>query len=312
MIRLLFIRYPCALFLLLIVQAGYSQLSFHAGNYEAGISVSPSNFLGDLGGTSGKGGAFLKDNNLSNTKILVGAHLTLYPTSWSGIRLAVTYGSIAGDDALIKGSGGEEESRKARNLDFKSKISEAYIAVEFFPTVFLENDASDVFHKIRPYMLIGAGVFHFDPQGKDPATGKWVSLKELHTEGEGFAEYPYRKNYKLTQVNIPMGVGLKYFLNSEVSLSVEFLTRKTFTDYIDDVSGIYIDKDLFYKYLPLDKAILANRMYDKSVSPANRNAGEVRGNNKNMDAYYSTGLKLSFMLGNDRFNTRYTRCPVRI
>ncbi len=53
---------------------------------------------------------------------------------------------------------------------------------------------------------------------------------------KGFAEYPDRKVAKLTQMNIPMGVGVKYFLNDKVSLSAEVIHRQTNTDQIDAVS----------------------------------------------------------------------------
>lgn len=287
----------------------YSQVSFNFGIAEAGVSLSPSNFLGDLGGNPGKGGAFLKDNNISNTKLLIGGHFSVYPSEWIGIRLSLTHGTIAGDDALIKAQGGLEEARKARNQSFKSKINEVVLVTELYPTVFLEEDATELAHKIRPYVLLGVGVFHFNPQGKDPVNGDWINLKELHTEGEGFPEYPERKNYKLTQINIPLGIGIKYYLNDKVSVSAEFILRKTFTDYLDDVSTTYIDNNLFYKNLPLNTAIVANRMYDKSVGFANRNAGDKRGSSDNKDSYYSTGIKFSFRLGSSVSDGNYLRCP---
>lgn len=307
-----FLRYGCVLLLLFVLSSptSFAQLSFNYKKYEAGITFSPSNLLGDLGGNAGRGGTLLKDNNLANTKVLVGGHLSMFPVEWCGIRLSATYGTISGDDALIKGKGGEEESRKARNLNFKSKILELLVAAEFYPTVFLEEDATKHFHKLRPYIIAGIGAFHYNPQGLDPASGDWVNLKQLHLEGQGFTEYPERKNYKLNQFNIPLGIGIKFFLNEKVSISTEMLLRKTFTDYLDDVSTTYIDKDLFYKHLTLDRAILATRMYDKSVSAANRNAGETRGKSSNMDAYYTAGLKFSFLLGRNK-SRDYLRCPVK-
>lgn len=289
--------------------SSFSQISLSIRSIEAGISISPSNFLGDLGGNYGKGGPFLKDNNISNTKILAGAHVSVYPGHLFGARLAVTYGTIAGDDANIDGRGGLEEARKARNQNFKSKIKEAFIAAEFFPTVLLEQDPTDVFHKFRPYFLAGAGVFHYNSQGLDPATGEWVYLKPLHTEGQGFAEYPERKEYKSTQFNIPLGFGIKYFLSEDVNLSLEIISRKTFTDYIDDVSTTYIDKDLFYNYLPLNTAILANRMYDKTAGSLNRSGDSKRGTSTNMDSYYSAGFKLSYRIGGQGDYRGSIKCP---
>lgn len=308
--KLYFFTNRCFLLILSILLLNTSYGQFNYGAFEAGIIVAPSNFLGDLGGNPGKGGPFLKDNNFSMTRMIAGAHISYHPTDWYGIRLAANYGSIAGDDAIIKGEGGLEEARKIRNLNFRSKIAEAYLAAELYPTVFLEADPSDRLHKFRPYGIIGVGVFHFNPQGVDPQTGDWVNLKTLHTEGQGFPEYPTRKNYRLTQVNMPLGFGIKYFINDRVSIGFDIITRKTFTDYIDDVSTDYIDNNLFYKNLPLNVAIVANRMYDKSAASANRNAGEKRGTSSHNDAYYAGGIKLSIRFGDINPFLSSSRCPV--
>lgn len=282
---------------------------------EAGITVAPSNFLGDLGGNIGRGTTFLKDNNFQLTKMMFGGFFAYHPSEWLGFRVAVNIGTLEGDDAIIKGKGGLEEARRIRNSNFKSSLKEAFVAAEIYPTVFLEYDQQDVFHKIRPYGLIGVGVFNFNPKGSDPLTGNWVELKSLKTEGQGFPEYPDRKEYKLTQINIPMGIGVKYFVNEKTSLSLEVIHRKTFTDYIDDVSTRYIDPALFYQYMPLQQAQLAERMANKSSDPLNNGLGyapgKKRGTASNNDAYYSFGFKLGIRLGGgDRWDNS-TRCPVR-
>ena len=303
-----FLWNKCTLLLLtLFTNQAFSQLEGRI--VEAGITVAPSNFLGDLGGNAGAGKPFLKDNNFSMTRMMVGAHVAYHPAEWYALRLSANYGSIAGDDAVIKGKGGLEEARKIRNLNFRSRIAEVYVAGEFYPTAFLEADATDRVHKLRPYGVAGIGVFSFNPKGKDPQTGEWVNLHALHTEGQGFPEYANRKNYSLTQVNIPLGVGIKYFLNDRVSIGFEVITRKTFTDYIDDVSTTYIDNNLFYKYMPLNVAVVANRMYDKSVSAANRNSGEKRGTSGHSDSYYAGGIKLNLALGAIGSALSNMRCP---
>jgi hypothetical protein len=283
--------------------------------FEAGITLGPSNFLGDLGGNVGKGTNGLKDNNFAVTKLTYGIWLSYQPDEWFGFRLALNKGTLEGDDAIIKGKGGLEEARRYRNSNFRSKLSEAFILAEVYPTVFFEYEPTDIFHKLRPYLMAGVGVFHFNPQGTDPATGQWVDLKPLRTEGQGFPEYPNRKEYKLTQLNVPWGVGVKYFLSESVNLSLEVIRRTTFTDYIDDVSTQYVDPSAFYSNLPLAQAQIAERMANKSGDPAipstRYQPGSKRGNEKNNDSYYSVGIKLGFRLSSgDRWNNS-TRCPVR-
>ncbi|MBS1564020.1 MAG: outer membrane beta-barrel protein [Bacteroidetes bacterium] len=278
------------------------------GYAEAGFTIGPTNFLGDLGGNLGKGTTFIKDNNFSTTKIMVGAHITFYPRDWYGIRINMNFGSLEGDDAVIKGKGGYEEARRIRNQNFKTSIFETMVAGEIFPTVVLEEDPSDTYHKLRPYGVVGLGFFHFNPQGQDPATGQWVYLRPLHTEGQGFKEYPDRKEYSLWQMNVPLGIGIKYFMSDNFSLGLEVIHRKTFTDYMDDVSTSYIDPQLFYNYLPASTAAQAARMADKRLQ-GQGGIGNQRGNSKNNDSYYSFGLKLGWRIGGgDRWGNS-TRCP---
>jgi hypothetical protein len=296
--------------------SSFGQYGESTSFFEAGITIGPSNFLGDLGGNMGKGTTFLKDNNIQMTKLMFGGYLTYQPNEWLGFRLAANFGSIEGDDAIIKPKGGLEEARYRRNSNFRSKIQEVFLVAELYPTVFFEYEPSDVFRKFRPYAVIGVGAFHFNPQGTDPQTGNWVNLKPLRTEGQGFAEFPDRKEYKLTQINVPMGVGIKYFANETFSVALEVIHRKTFTDYIDDVSTSYIDPALFYNYMPLQQAQLAERMANKSNLVAGNAAfvaGQKRGTPSNNDAYYSIGVKLGFRLaGNSEKRWRNsTRCPVR-
>jgi len=210
-----------------------------------------------------------------------------------------------------------EEARFDRHLDFKSNIIEGFLAAEIYPTALLEDDPSSLMGRLRPYAVIGIGVFHFNPQGSyiDPNTGQatWVYLRPLHTEGQGFPEYPDRKEYGLTQLNIPIGVGIKYYISQNVNLSLELIHRKTFTDYIDDVSTTYIDPSLFYAHLSPSQAQIADAIYNKSplrtTDPINYGPGGKRGDTKQKDAYFTLGFKLGIRLTSDREWRNSTRCP---
>jgi hypothetical protein len=211
-------------------------------------------------------------------------------------------------------------TRLDRNLGFQSKIIEGTLMAEFYPTVFLEEDPDDVVARLRPYGVLGLGVFHFNPQGSyhDPNTGQtyWVDLQPLHTEGEGFPEYPDRKNYTLTQLNIPMGVGVKYFFSESVNLSFEIIHRKTFTDYIDDVSTTYVDPKLFYKYLSPTLAPIAAAMANKSplqnVAGSGYGVGGKRGDPTHNDAYFTAQFKLAIRIGANSASRwrNSTHCPL--
>ncbi len=309
-----------------VMYKSYSQ-GFIFGNdkikWEVGLNFGPSFFLGDLGGNAGKGThVFTKDLNLEFTKLMKGAYITVYPTKWFGLRLAGGLTFLEGDDAVINTTGLDELYRKQRNLDFRTNVWELNACVEIFPTMLFSNDPENE-PRLRPYGLIGVGVFNFNPQGSLTAANgnkSWYYLHPLRTEGQGMAEYPDRKPYQLTQLNIPMGCGLKYYISDRVNAGVEYLYRKTFTDYIDDVSTTYVDYRNFAKYLPAQEASLATKLSDKAngiIFPGMTRfaAGEQRGDLKHGDTYFSVVLKIGFRLGPiyessfARSAARQTRCP---
>ncbi|HNK28202.1 MAG TPA: hypothetical protein PKG65_04730 [Ferruginibacter sp.] len=290
--------------------------------WEVGFNFGPSFFMGDLGGNSGKGTNNLKDINFEFTKFMKGAFVTMYPKNWIGIRLAGDYTYLEGDDAIINTTGIDELWRKQRNLDFKTTILEGYLAIELFPTMLFSRN-SEYEPRLRPYVMGGVGVFHFNPQGSltDAAGNKtWYYLHPLRLEGQGMPEYPASKPYKLTQMNIPFGGGLKFFMSDRINVSLEFLYRKTFTDYIDDVSQRYIDVNYYNKYLTPQEANLAYRLSDKAkgiIWPGMTRypAGSQRGDLKDYDTYFSLVMKAGIRLGPiyesafAKRAARQTRCP---
>jgi hypothetical protein len=290
--------------------------------YEIGLNVGPMNFLGDLGGTRGRGQTFLKDNNYQMYRLMKGITVNLIPNEVITFRVAVNVGTLEGADSIIQGKGGLEEARRARNQHFKSPLFEAFAATEIYPTALLEEDPTDVVHKLRPYGLIGVGVFKFNPQAQYTApdgSTKWVDLQPLKTEGQGMSKYPQRKEYDLTQINIPYGIGVKYFVTERFTLALEIVNRKTFTDYVDDVSTTYIaDQDFYDHFGAGETADIARQVANMSTiltGGLNRPgyaAGDKRGTATNNDAYYATTFKLGMRLGRDGGSNyrNQTRCPV--
>jgi hypothetical protein len=292
---------------------------------EIGLNFGPTFFLGDLGGHRGKGTTFIKDVNLPLTKLMKGAFISFYPSEWLGFRVAAQYTYVEGKDEIIKTTGEDELYRKQRNLNFKSNMFEAYAAIEIYPSMLLNRYNEEYEPKIRPYGFIGVGMFTFNPKGSiTDQNGKttWYDLHPLHTEGQGFSEYKSRKQYALTQLNIPLGGGIKYIASERVNLAIELLYRKTFTDYIDDLSTDYIDPNLFDKYLTPARAVVAKQIFDKAFTsyvPGSPRfvPGYQRGNPVNNDAYFSFVLKLGVRVGGTyagsfrRHTSNQSRCPSR-
>jgi hypothetical protein len=211
-----------------------------------------------------------------------------------GLRFETTFGKVQAADSLNNGKAGT----KLRNLNFTSSIKEFAVIGELHPLMLFDaNNAAP----LSPYILAGIGWFSFDPQTY--YQGRWIDLQTLHTEGEGFAEYPNVHNYKLSQLNIPVGVGVKYELSPIVSLRGEFVYRFLFTDYLDDVSKNYIDPALFAKYLSPANAVLAQALYSRrnEIQPNYiTTPGTERGDPHHNDSYYSFNIKLSVTLGRQR------------
>lgn len=282
------------------------------GKVEAGIGLGPLFFLGDLGGNLGKGTTLVKDVNLPITNVSKGLFFNVAPAEWIGFRLAFNSGRLQGADSLIHDKGGWELYRKVRNLHFRSKLTEAYAAIEFYPTVFFEQ-YEGLAKKLRPYGVIGLGVFKFNPQAlyySPNGTSRWVDLQPLRTEGQGMREYPDRLMYKLTQMEVPMGVGAKYYLNDNLYIGMEVLHRKTFTDYIDDVSTTYINPDLFDVYLTPENAAVAKQVYYRGYNSTSRpDDGSMRGQRKNNDAFFSTLVRCGWRFSNNTSTPEQMRCP---
>ena len=260
--------------------------------HELSISLGANNFLGDLGGNQGAGKTFVKDYMLKTIRPLVGFSYAFYPENWYKLTFGLNVTQVNGADSLIKNTGELERWRVYRNLSFRSNITEAYVGAEIYLRSLI--DKYHTVHKLDPFVNIGIGLFHFNPQTK--YRGQWVDLEPLHLEGQGFAEYPDRKQYSLTQIYIPFSIGLKYYLDDHFAISGGVNFRKTFTDYIDDVSTAYIDPSLFYKYLAPDKAALATQLYQRSLRPEKVKPGVDRGHKGN-DSYVSIFFTLSFVFG---------------
>lgn len=296
-------------------------ISFKNGKYELGVGIGPSFFLGDLGGGTGTGKTFIKDLDIPMAKLAKGIYFNFYPSEWLGLRIGLNKSHLEGSDDQVNLDGGREYSRWRRNQYFQSEIFEAYFGVEIYPTVLIEK-YDGLRGKIRPYGIAGVGGFHFNPKGyyyPDPADEKskiLVELKPLRLEGQGMAEYPDRKEYKLTEIEIPMGAGFKYYFKENIYIGMEILHRKTFTDYIDDVSTKYIDPINFQKYLDASDVPIAIQLYNREPfrNISRPTIGRQRGDPKEMDSFFSTTIRMGWRInGNNSPSARarkQLKCPV--
>jgi hypothetical protein len=264
-----------------------------------------SNYLGDIGANSSLSDQFLKNNHFTNQTFMYGISLTKNWREAVGLRFSYHAGKVAGSDSDVPYKDPNDVSYDIykRNLDFTTKLSEWSAMIEIYPFKILNRKKGLFQSALQPYGLLGIGRFTFNPQGSyyDEISQDYVfvDLAPLKTEGQGMVEYADRKPYQLTQTNIPFGVGINYLLGAKTSMSFEFVGRKLFTDYLDDVSTTYIDPSVYRNYFSGEDLEIAQLMTNKSaiIDPNQPyGVGGQRGNSKNNDFYYSFNIKLNIQI----------------
>jgi hypothetical protein len=217
-----------------------------------------------------------------------GGHLNTFTRPAAGVvfrhnfnmRLAMAanafFGSVEGIDARSSSF-----QTQQRNLSFRSRMYELGARFEFN---FLEYRIGNDKYDFTPFMFLGIAAFNMNPRAS--IGGDWVALQPLKTEGQS-------KGYLRTQVSIPFGAGFRLNLAKRIGLVADWGLRKTFTDYIDDVSTVYASPAVL-------GSPIAIALADRSLNADNvSNVGKQRGNPRAKDWYSFIGLTLTFQL-NDK------------
>jgi hypothetical protein len=184
-------------------------------------------------------------------------------------RLHAFKGELKGDDSFWP-------SNQWRGLNFNSTLIEAggQFEVNFYD--FFIGSKRDFW---TPYIFGGVSYFYFKPYGN--VQGSLVELRTLGTEGQNSG---VKRSYFYNQVSIPFGMGIKLSLNKLFGMGFEWGLRKTFTDYLDDVSGKY--------YMNLQGSTTATLDQLASDPALNHNAGMQRGNPGDKDWYAFAAVSL--------------------
>ena len=130
-------------------------------------------------------------------------------------RAAITAGMIGASEKPIDAFGAE------RNASFDLFLFEASTVMEYH---FLNWRDSKRFVRFTPYMFAGLGLFGIS--GNENKTAEYSNI----------------------QPAIPFGLGIKYVYNPKWYFSLEFGARKTFFDYLDDVSEGDPSRKKTYQY----------------------------------------------------------------
>lgn len=270
-----------------------------SGQYsDFGVGLGFSTYWGDLNNSS------FMNNYIYNSGLAIqGSYRYMYRHKL-GLRVNGTLGSFRGHDKRS-----DLEWQRLRNLSFKSHLIELVILGEYYPLGFNTTPGARFF---APFFTLGAGLFHFDP--KTVYRGNEIRLQPLGTEGQGLPGY--HDKYRLTQWAIPFGGGIKFILTETLNLGIEVIIRRTFTDYIDDVSNIYLNYDEHSEARGNSVAAqISNRMneYIGQEEPVRLATGTKRGGPDVDDYYITTMFSLHMLItdhkGAKRIGPNRVNCP---
>lgn len=308
-----------------------NKTTFRRNVYNAvGLSLNAFNYYGDLSPSPKK-----ISTDLSLTRPAIGVSFVHRFGPRYQLVGSFMYGGIRGSDEKSADRNDEENGvfRYNRNLSFRNRIKELSVVAQID---LFENNATYI-SRVRgtPYIYAGLAVFHHNPQAQAPGTdasgrptgqaGKWVDLQPLGTEGqfanlqEGDANYGL-KPYKRIQVAIPFGLGVRFRLTDLIDIAGEFGFRYTFTDYLDDVSGNYVDLGAFgdntlaaamsyrsnevatpnYTYTGRD-----GRTYNVVAGYGSEYTDNIRGNNSDKDLYMVTTIRATYIIGKNYHRAKF-------
>ncbi|MCB0410722.1 MAG: hypothetical protein KDD29_10920, partial [Flavobacteriales bacterium] len=161
---------------------------------EVFIMMGSSHFLGDLGGRDRKGTDFSPvDLDFNMTRTAFGAGYRYQYRKWINFAGTFNWSILKGDDAST-----QDIYRNNRNLNFKNNVLELTPRVEigYFETRLrnrytIKRSLSQKKLKVNwsYFAYTGVSVFYHNPKGKD-ASGAYVKLYPLHTEGQGLPGGP--------------------------------------------------------------------------------------------------------------------------
>jgi hypothetical protein len=265
------IKYLAGIFL-----ASFLSLQGLAQQVEYGVNGFGTSYFGELNNSS---------TFLYNIRYGGGVHVRRHLSPWWSLRGDVNWARIAGADNV------QGVTTNFRNLSFRSNVVEfaAVMEYRFREIGHRRND-----YKMTPYLFGGVNLFRFNPQAQ--LNGEWYDLKPLSTEGQGLIEYPDAQPYALTQLGVPFGLGLRWALNRKWRLSVEAGYRYTYTDHLDDVSGVYVNADILRANRGPEAPLLADRRQEFSGGVPPAEPGAMRGSPRDRDAFMYVGFSLSYVV----------------
>ena len=273
------------------LQAQNPRSSKKTNALDFGIYLGGSNYLGEL-----------TANALpvwSETNLAGGAMVRYNIGSTFSLRAAAMYMRVSGDDKNFE----DDPFRSRRNLSFRSNIFEFSGGFEWNILGWQETRKS---FASSPYLFASIAVFRFNPEAYfeympgihdpslEPQDGKWIELQPLSTEAQETTQNNNEKRYPLTQVSIPLGLGYKFQVSDHWTFGFEVGVRKTFTDYLDDISTKYWDDQIVLGSGGPMALALKDRSREVGAEPFQE--FDLRGNDRTKDWYMFAGINITYRI----------------
>ncbi len=216
--------------------------------HSVGFNVNAANYFGDIAPLSRN---FSTD--ISFTRPGFGVTHTYRAHKSASIRSSFNWMRLKSDDFdSADPTNIASLPRYTRNLSFRNDIKELAVVITY--DIFPNAGGAGARLPFSPYVFAGGAIFLHNPKGLVPElgnngaplaeAGNWVSLRDLGTEGQNSDLYD-KKPYKAMEYAIPFGIGSRFRLPGPFDAAFEIGYRLLFTDYIDDLSGTYIDPGAF-------------------------------------------------------------------
>lgn len=250
-----------------------SFLSAQAQRLEVGLQLGASNYWGDLSSTI----AFNETHPAGGVYGRINFNHT-----WA-LKAEINSATVSGSDA-------NSDNYKKRNLSFQSQVTELNLLLEFN---YLKYGPHVLHTNLTSYVFVGMGAFMFEPKAK--LHDVWYNLRDYRTEGVGYGTYAF---------SIPFGIGLKYMITKKFSFETQLGFRKTFTDYLDDVSGAYPDVQAMYNDGGRISAVLSDRSVELYGTPQFQK-GYRRGDPGFKDWYFVATAGIGFRLNTKQKCARF-------
>lgn len=208
--------------------------------HEAWGGIGATSMLTELGGGAEEAQDLFLDFNGKATRYMIAGGYRYKLNEFISLRGGLAGMQLHGSDAFSR-----DYHRQSRNITVSTQVVELTGVAEVY---FIQEKMNNRYRvrgirgalssTLSAYVFAGVGGFYFNPTAK--YNGKSYALRKLGTEGQTTNLYG-TDPYSRFSFCVPVGLGAKFNLSRNLSLTFEYNFRLTSTDYLDDTSNFYPD-----------------------------------------------------------------------